>query len=185
MQFSIEILLMVTTPQSLLERLPSKVHNFWHVCQTYMQSLWSCCFEVPHMGSGQSSHLPNPLVVYSAHSPKISNRELTGRLYAEGYLGISGLSPIRCCCCSKGFLTFQIHKDSKMTGETPNFKWWRWLNGGKNQNLEKSQEQKLAPKKSHVEFPSLKNCQKALSDITWMRKILEMESLCLFMEQIS
>lgn len=75
------------------------------------------------MGSGQSSHLPNPLVVYSAHSPKISNRELTGRLYAEGYLGISGLSPIRCCCCcSKGFLTFQIHKDSKMTGETPNFK---------------------------------------------------------------
>ena len=103
------------------------------------------------MGSGQSSHLPNPLVVYSAHSPKISNRELTGRLYAEGYLGISGLSPKRCCCCSKGFLTFQIHKDSKMTGETPNFK---------------SLEQKLAPKKSHVEFPSLKNCQKALSDIT-------------------
>ena len=68
------------------------------------------------MGSGQSSHLPNRLVVYSAPSPKISNRELTGRLYAEGYLGISGLSPIRCCSCSKGFLTFQIHKDSKMTG---------------------------------------------------------------------
>ena len=36
MQFSIEILLMVTTRQSLLERLPSKVHNFRHVCQTYM-----------------------------------------------------------------------------------------------------------------------------------------------------
>ena len=72
-----------------------------------------------------------------------------------------------------------------MTMGTPDFKWWRWLNGGKNQNLEKSLEQKLAPKKSHVEFSSLKNCQKALSDITWMRKILEMESLCLFMEQIS
>ena len=85
----------------------------------------------------------------------------------------------------KGFWLFKFIRILKWPGEIPNFKWWRWLNGGKNQNLEKSQEQKLAPKKSHVEFSSLKNCQKALSDITWMRKILEMESLCLFMEQIS
>ena len=73
-----------------------------------------------------------------------------------------------------------------MTMGTPDFKWWRWLNGGKNQNLEKSLEQKLTPQKSHAEFPSLKNCQKASCYyITQIIKILEIASLCLFMKQIS
>ena len=37
---------------------------------------------------------------------------------------------------------------------------------GKNQNPQKSLEQKLTLNKSHVEFPSLKNFQKVWSDIT-------------------
>ena len=49
------------------------------------------------------------------------------------------------------------------------FKWQGWWNGAKIKTPKKSLDQNLAPKKSHAEFPSLKNFQKALNDIT--RKI--------------
>ena len=39
-----------------------------------------------------------------------------------------------------------------------------WLNEGKKQNPQKSLDQNLTPKKSHAEFPSHKNFQKALND---------------------
>ena len=53
---------------------------------------------------------------------------------------------------------------------TAGFKWQRWLNGGKNDNPTKSLGQNLTPpKKSYAEFPSHKNLQKGLNDIT--RKI--------------
>ena len=49
-------------------------------------------------------------------------------------------------------------------GGTPDFKWWGWWNGGKNQNQkkiprasketpEKSLDQNLSPQKSLAEFP--------------------------------
>ena len=41
-------------------------------------------------------------------------------------------------------------------GGTPDFKWRGWSNGEKNQNPRKSLDQKLTPKKSYAEFPSLK-----------------------------
>ena len=44
----------------------------------------------------------------------------------------------------------------------------------------KSLNQKLTPKKTHAEFPSLTNFQKALNDITRKLKTLEIECLCLF-----
>ena len=46
-------------------------------------------------------------------------------------------------------------------GGTLNFKWQRWSNGGKNQNPKKFLDQNLTPQKSHAEFPSHKNFQKA------------------------
>ena len=49
---------------------------------------------------------------------------------------------------------------------TPDFKWQGSLYGGMNQNPKKSLDQKLTPKKSHAKFPSLKNFQKTLNDIT-------------------
>ena len=58
-------------------------------------------------------------------------------------------------------------------GGTLEFKWQGWSNGGKNQNPKKSVglqtkplDQNLTPKKSHAEFPSHKNFQGALNDIT-------------------
>ena len=61
-------------------------------------------------------------------------------------------------------------------GGTPEFKWQGWSNGGKNQNPKKSvglqtkppkiPGPKFNPKKSHAEFPSHKNVQGALDDIT-------------------
>ena len=48
------------------------------------------------------------------------------------------------------------------------------------QNPKKSLDQKLTPKKSHAEFPSLKNFQKGLNDITRKKKPLEIECLGLF-----
>ena len=58
-------------------------------------------------------------------------------------------------------------------GGTLEFKWQGWSNGGKNQNPKKSVglqtkplDQNLTPKKSHAEFPSHKNFQRALNDIT-------------------
>ena len=65
-------------------------------------------------------------------------------------------------------------------GDTPDFKWRGWLNDSKNQNPEiptttkKSLDQKLTPKKSHAEFPALKNFQKVLNDtcITWLKLIV-------------
>ena len=52
-------------------------------------------------------------------------------------------------------------RDPSGGGGTPDFKFQGWLNGGKNQNPKKSQDQNLTPKKSHTEFPSHKNFQKA------------------------
>ena len=52
---------------------------------------------------------------------------------------------------------------------TPDFRWQGLLNGGKNQNPKKSWDQTLTLKISPAEFPSHKNFQKALCDIT--RKI--------------
>ena len=63
---------------------------------------------------------------------------------------------------------------------SPDFKWQGWSNGGKKSKpkkkslglqtkLKKSLDQNLTPKKSHAEFPSHKNFQKALNDTT--RKI--------------
>ena len=50
---------------------------------------------------------------------------------------------------------------------TPDFKWQGWSNRGENQKPKKvPADQNLAPKKSHAEFPSLKNFQIALNDIT-------------------
>ena len=54
-------------------------------------------------------------------------------------------------------------------GGTLDFKRQGLLNRGKNQNPKKSLDQTLTVKKSHAEFPSRKNFQKALYDIT--RKI--------------
>ena len=76
-------------------------------------------------------------------------------------------------------------------GDTLDFKWWGWSNGGKNQNpkkslglptkpTKKSLDQKLTPKKSHAKFLSLKNLQKALNDITQKIWTIEIECLCLF-----
>ena len=45
-------------------------------------------------------------------------------------------------------------------GVTPDFKWHGWSNGDKNWNPKKSLDQKLTPKKSHAEFPHLKNFHK-------------------------
>ena len=43
-------------------------------------------------------------------------------------------------------------------GGTPDLKWREWSNGGKTQTPpKKSMDQKLTPKKSHAELPSLKN----------------------------
>ena len=66
-------------------------------------------------------------------------------------------------------------------GGTPDFKWWGWLNGGKNQNQKKiprasketpkkSLDQNLSPQKSLAEFPRHKNFQKTLNDITWKER---------------
>jgi len=44
----------------------------------------------------------------------------------------------------------------------------------------KSLDQKLTPKKSHAKFPRLKNVQEGLNDLTWKKKTLEIECLCLF-----
>ena len=49
-----------------------------------------------------------------------------------------------------------------------------------NKTQKKSLEQKLTPKKSHAEFPSLKKFQKGLNDITRKKNPLEIECLCLF-----
>ena len=49
---------------------------------------------------------------------------------------------------------------------------------GQNSNPEKSQDLKFTPKNSHAEFPSLKNFQKALNDIT--RKIKFLKQVWLF-----
>ena len=38
--------------------------------------------------------------------------------------------------------------------------------GAKSQNPKKSLDQNLTPQKSHAEFPSIKNFQKALNDVT-------------------
>ena len=51
-------------------------------------------------------------------------------------------------------------------GGTPDFKWQGWLKGVKNQNPEKSLDKNLALKKSHAEFPSNENFQKALNVVT-------------------
>ena len=51
-------------------------------------------------------------------------------------------------------------------GGTPDFKWQGWSSGVKNQNPEKSLDKILALKKSHAEFPSNKNFQKALNVVT-------------------
>ena len=40
------------------------------------------------------------------------------------------------------------------------------LNGGKNQNSKKYLDLKFTHKKTHVEFPSLENFQKAFNNIT-------------------
>ena len=47
----------------------------------------------------------------------------------------------------------------------------------------KSLDQK-SQKNSHAEFLSLKNFHKALNDITWTIKTLEIECLCLFIDII-
>ena len=70
-------------------------------------------------------------------------------------------------------------------GGTSDFKGQRWSNGGKNQNPKKSlglptkppkiPGPKINPQKSHAEFRSLKNFQKALNDIT--RKIKTLENI--------
>ena len=39
-------------------------------------------------------------------------------------------------------------------GNTPDFKWCGWSNGGKNQNKKKIPTLKINPKKYHAEFPS-------------------------------
>ena len=49
-----------------------------------------------------------------------------------------------------------------------------------NKTPKKSLDQKLTPKKSHAEFPNLKNFQKIVNDITRKVKTLEIECLCLF-----
>ena len=46
-------------------------------------------------------------------------------------------------------------------GGTLDLKWQGWSIAGKNQNPKKSLDQNLTPKKSHTEFPSRKNFQKA------------------------
>ena len=51
-------------------------------------------------------------------------------------------------------------------GGTPDFKWQGWSNGVKNPHTQKSLDQNLALKKSHAEFPSNKNFQKALNVVT-------------------
>ena len=56
-----------------------------------------------------------------------------------------------------------------LTVGTPDFKWQGWSNGGKNQNPINPWTKTQPPKKSPTEFPSHKNLQKALNDIT--RKI--------------
>ena len=48
-------------------------------------------------------------------------------------------------------------------------------------NPKKSLDQTLTPKESHAEFPTLKDFQKGLNDITPKKKVLETECLCLFM----
>ena len=73
-------------------------------------------------------------------------------------------------------------------GGTPDFKWRGWSNWDQNQNPKKSlglptKPKKMfasTPKKSHVEFANLKNFQKALNDIAWKIKTLEIECLYLF-----
>ena len=50
------------------------------------------------------------------------------------------------------------------------------------QNPKNSLDQKLTPKKSHAEFPSLKIFQKVLNDITLEIKTLEIECLSLFIQ---
>ena len=67
-------------------------------------------------------------------------------------------------------------------GDTPDFKWQGWSNGAKNQNPKKSLglptkpkksvEQTLIPQKTHAEFPSLKNFQKALNDMVCLRYLV-------------
>ena len=58
---------------------------------------------------------------------------------------------VRCCCF-------------KVQGRYSGFQVIDWLNEGKKQNPQKSLDQNLTPKKSHAEFPSHKNFQKALND---------------------
>ena len=104
------------------------------------------------------SNNPPPPKRCPPHRPCISNKRL---------LWISSPSPLR-------------------AGDTLDFKWWGWSNGGKNQNPKKSlglptkPPQKSLDQKSHVEFLSLKNLQEALNDITWKIWTIEIECLCLF-----
>jgi len=58
-----------------------------------------------------------------------------------------------------------VIEDPRGGGGTQDFKWQGWSNGVKNQNPQKSLDQNLALKKSHAEFPSDKNFQKALNVI--------------------
>ena len=67
---------------------------------------------------------------------------------------LCGLLPFNLvlCCCFK------------VQGRYSGFQVIDWLNEGKKQNPQKSLDQNLTPKKSHAEFPSHKNFQKALND---------------------
>ena len=56
-----------------------------------------------------------------------------------------------------------IHAMLYPQGVTPDFKWWGWPSGDKNQKPKKCLYQKSTPKKSCAEFPNLKKFQKALN----------------------
>ena len=83
--------------------------------------------------------------------------------------------------CNKKCSSKKWNKKNIYQGGTPDFKWWGWLNVGKNQIQKKSLglpkkppkkslDQNLSPQKSLAEFPRHKNFQKTLNDITWKEK---------------
>ena len=81
-----------------------------------------------------------------------------------------------------------IHAMLYPQGGTPYFKWRGWPNGDKNPKKslglptpKKCLYQKSTPKKTHAEFPNLKKFQKALNDMAWKIKTLEIECLWTFL----
>ena len=70
---------------------------------------------------------------------------------------------------------FQLQFDSR---------WQSWWNGSKNQNPKKFLDQKLTHKKSHADFPSLRNFQKALNNTTWKIKFSKTRWLTVLSLQI-